>query len=189
MVVTDLLVEHFPQVVDLDFTARVENKLDEIAHGELKWVPSIRSFWDKFQERLEKAHTTIQKQTLVEATDEVCPNCGKPMVVKVGRFGRFLACTGYPECKTTKPFLATIGVNCPECGKLLVLRRSKQKKTVFYGCSGYPDCKFLTRNRPLPQPCPKCGGFMIAWGKSGTKCTKCGHRGKTSESEVEAIAV
>ncbi|MEW6141862.1 MAG: type I DNA topoisomerase [Chloroflexota bacterium] len=189
MVVTDLLAEHFPQVVDLDFTARVESKLDEIARGELKWVPSIRSFWDKFQERLEKAHTNIQKQTLVEETNEVCPNCSKPMVVKVGKFGRFLACTGYPECKTTKPFLATIGVNCPECGKPLVLRRSKQKKTVFYGCSGYPDCKFLTRNRPLPQPCPKCGGFMVAWGKSGTKCTKCSYRGKTSESEVEAIAV
>lgn len=188
MVVTDLLAEHFPQVVDLNFTARVENKLDEIARGELKWVPSIKSFWSKFQERLEKAHSVIQKQAPVEETDEVCPNCAKPMVVKVGRFGRFLACTGYPECKTTRPFLAKIGVNCPECGRPLVQRRSKQKKSVFYGCSGYPGCQFLTRNRPLPQPCPECGGLMVAWAGSGGKCTKCNYRSKTIESEAEVLA-
>ncbi len=188
MVVTDLLAEHFPQVVDLDFTARVEAKLDDIARGRLKWVPSIRSFWDKFRQRLEKAHTDIQKQTMVEETDEVCPNCGKPMVVRAGRFGRFLACSGYPECKTTRPFLAKIGVNCPDCGQPLVLRRSKQKKSIFYGCSGYPDCKFVSRNRPLPQPCPKCGGLTVAWGKSGSKCTRCNYRGKPSDTEVEAVA-
>jgi len=188
MVVTDLLAEHFPQVVDLDFTARVEAKLDDIARGRLKWVPSIRSFWDKFRQRLEKANTDIQKQTMVEETDEVCPSCGKPMVVRVGRFGRFLACSGYPECKTTRPFLAKIGVNCPDCGQPLVLRRSKQKKAVFYGCSGYPNCKFVSRNRPLPQPCPKCGGLVVAWGKSGTKCTRCDYRGKLSDTEVEVVA-
>ncbi|MCX8125970.1 MAG: type I DNA topoisomerase, partial [Dehalococcoidia bacterium] len=189
MLVTDLLSQHFPQIVDLEFTARMENKLDEIARGELEWVPSIKSFWKKFQERLERAHSTIQKQTVVTETNEACPNCGRQMAVKVGKFGRFLACTGYPECKTTKPFLAKIGVNCPECGRPLVQRRAKQSNTIFYGCSGYPECQFLTRNRPVPQVCPNCGGLMVAWGRSGVKCTKCSYHGKWSKSEAEALSV
>jgi DNA topoisomerase-1 len=122
---------------------------------------------------------------MTEESDEVCQNCGKPMLIKVGRFGRFLACSGYPDCKTTRPFLSKIGVNCPNCGKPLVMRRSKAKKSVFYGCSGYPDCKFISRNRPLSQPCPKCGSMTVSTGKSYSKCTKCDYRGKTSEPETE----
>jgi DNA topoisomerase-1 len=185
LVVTDLLADNFKRIVDLNFTARLEDKLDEIASGETKWVPSIKSFWTWFEADLNKAHVDVERVQMTEESDDVCQNCGKPMLIKVGRFGRFLACSGYPDCKTTRPFLSKIGVNCPNCGKPLVMRRSKAKKSVFYGCSGYPDCKFISRNRPLSQPCPKCGSMTVSTGKSYSKCTKCDYRGKTSEPETE----
>jgi DNA topoisomerase-1 len=183
LVVTDLLADNFKRIVDLDFTARLEGKLDEIASGKTKWVPSIKSFWTWFEADLNKAHVDVERVQMTEESDEVCQNCGKPMLIKVGRFGRFLACSGYPDCKTTRPF--KIGVNCPDCGKPLVMLRSKAKKSVFYGCSGYPDCKFISSNRPLSQPCPKCGSMTVSTGKSYSKCTKCDYRGKTSEPETE----
>jgi DNA topoisomerase-1 len=119
-----------------------------------------------------------------EATDEVCPKCGKPMVVKFGRFGKFLACSGYPECKTTKPFLVKVGVKCPECGGELVVKKSKKKRT-FYGCSNYPECNFILNTRPLPQPCPQCGGLLTVAGRGMVKCTKCEFRGKLKEIDKE----
>ena len=103
------------------------------------------------------------------------------MVVKFGRYGKFLACSGYPECKTTKPFLVKIGVKCPQCGSELIERKSKKKRT-FYGCSNYPNCRFFMNTRPLPQPCPQCGGLLTAYRRNLVKCTKCEYKGKMGES-------
>ncbi|MBA7691746.1 DNA topoisomerase 1 [subsurface metagenome] len=115
-----------------------------------------------------------------ELTEEICPECGKPLVIKIGRYGKFVACSGYPECKYTKAFQIKIGVRCPQCGGELVERMSK-KKRVFYGCSNYPDCQFATNFRPLPQPCPNCGGLLTLYREKWAKCTKCEYRGKLEE--------
>jgi len=119
-----------------------------------------------------------------EVTEETCPECGKSLIVKHGRYGKFLACSGYPECKYTKSFQVKIGVKCPECSSELIERLSKKKRT-FYGCSNYPNCQFATNFRPLPQPCPKCGGMLTLYRGKWAKCTKCEYKGKlpkTSEN-------
>jgi DNA topoisomerase-1 len=122
-----------------------------------------------------------------EATDEVCDKCGKPMLIRTGRFGKFIACSDYPECKTSKPILNKVGVPCPRCGGDLVQRRSRGKGRVFYGCSRYPDCDFLVNQRPLPEPCPECGGLMVQSGREGARCTACAWKGDASAPE-EALA-
>ena len=133
------------------------------------------------EQSLNSASQLMERVKLEEATDEICPECGKPMVIKFGRYGKFLACSGYPECKTTKPFLVKIGVKCPQCGGELIERKSKKKRT-FYGCSNYPDCKFIMNARPLPQPCPQCGGLLTTYRRNLVKCTKCEYKGKLAQS-------
>ncbi len=165
-VVSDLLVEHFPKIVDYQFTARMEEELDEIAEGKLKWQPVIREFYDPFKENLEKKKKTVEKQ--VEQTDIPCPVCGKPMVKKFGRFGQFLACSDYPKCKGTKPLpeeealqkkleAENHGKTCPKCGKgELVVKRGKFGH--FLGCSRYPECDYIGRiEKKTGIVCPKCG--------------------------------
>jgi DNA topoisomerase-1 len=112
-----------------------------------------------------------------EVTEETCPQCGKPLVVKIGRYGKFLACSGYPECKSTKSYQIKTGVSCPECGGELVEKVSKKKRT-FYGCSNYPNCDFATNFKPLLQPCPKCGSLQTVYRQKWSRCIKCGHREK-----------
>ncbi len=186
--ITDLLVKHFPNIVDLKFTARMEDELDGIANKEGNWVNVVRDFYTPFEKDLGKAADLIEKvKSPVEATDEVCPKCGKPMVVKTGRFGKFIACTGYPACKTTKPFLIKTGAHCPECGSELIEKVSKKKRT-FYGCSSYPKCKFALNQKPLPRPCPSCGGLLTMYRKQA-KCIKCGHKEKTEQPEADAARV
>ncbi|MDP2916827.1 MAG: type I DNA topoisomerase [Dehalococcoidia bacterium] len=182
-VVNDLLAEHFPDIVDIDFTARMEENLDEVAREHRNWVDVVKEFYKPFEKTLETAQERIEKVTLVETTTETCPKCGKPMVVKVGRFGKFLACSGYPECKTTKPFQIKTGAKCPECGGELIERTYKKggKTRRFYGCSNYPKCKFATIFRPLPQPCPKCAGLLTAMRGKMAKCVKCDYKGKIEE--------
>lgn len=146
--VTDFLVHYFPDIVNYDFTAEMEEGLDAIARGERQWVPLIAEFYSPFEKKLETVFNEAQKVELAEdQTDETCENCGKPMVVKVGRFGRFLACSGYPGCKTTKPLLQKIDLKCPECGGDIVIKRTK-KGRKFYGCSNYPKCKFASWRKP-----------------------------------------
>ena len=182
-VVNDLLAENFADIVDIDFTARMEENLDEVARDHRNWVDVIQDFYKPFEQTLETAQERIEKVELVETTGETCPKCGKTMVVKVGRFGKFLACSGYPECKTTKPFQIKTGAKCPECGGELVQRSYKKggKTRRFYGCSSYPKCKFATIFRPLPQPCPKCGSLLTAFKGNWAKCAKCEYRGKIEE--------
>jgi len=170
--VSDLLIDHFPNIVDLGFTAQMEEGLDQIARGEQEWVPFLQGFYDPFEKTLKMADQRMAKVKVVdEATDETCKQCGRPMVIKSGRYGRFLACSGYPECKNTKPLLVKIGIKCPQCSGEIVEKQSK-KKRIFYGCANYPDCGFATSNKPLPQPCPQCGGVLVMWGKRA-KCLKC----------------
>ena len=172
-VVNDLLVEHFPKVVDIGFTAHLEGELDEIASGEREWVAVVRDFYGPFATELDGAEERIQRVDLTEPTDVVCPTCGKPMVVRSGRFGRFLACSGYPECKTTQKLVKTTGAKCPECGADIIEKRSKKAKT-FYGCSRYPECQFATNRKPLTKPCPSCGKLLLPYGRNKGKCAKCG---------------
>ena len=170
--VSDLLTEHFPDIVDLGFTAQMEEGLDQIARGEWEWVPFLQGFYDPFEKTLKTAEQRMAKVKVVDdPTDETCEQCGRPMVIKSGRYGRFLACSGYPKCKNTKPLLVKIGVKCPKCGGDIVEKKSKRKR-IFYGCANYPGCKFATSNKPLPQPCPQCGDMLVVRGK-GAKCLKC----------------
>ncbi len=188
-VVNDLLAKHFPGIVDINFTAYMEDELDKVANEDKNWAVVIQEFYDPFAKSLESAAERMEKVTVEEATDEVCPECGKPMVVKFGRFGKFLACSGYPDCKYTKSFQIKVGVNCPECGGDIVQKKSKKKRT-FYGCSNYPDCTFATNLKPLPQPCPQCGGLLTAYRGNLAKCTQCAFRGKVREAvEGEAQTV
>ncbi len=190
-IVNDLLAANFPKVVDLSFTAQMEESLDEIARGEKEWVPILRGFYKPFDEKLKAATETLKRVNTDKATDEVCPKCGKPMVIKSGRFGRFLACTGYPECKTTMPLLVKTGARCPECGDSeggeLVERISKKKRR-FYGCSRYPQCTFTIRQKPVPQPCPQCGKLLIHYRGNTMKCTACEYKGDLSELELSGVA-
>ncbi len=172
-VVNDLLVEHFPKVVDIGFTANLEGELDEIAGGQREWVAVVRDFYNPFAAELNGAEERIPRVDVTEATDKVCPNCGRPMIVRSGRFGRFIACSGYPECKTTLKIVKSTGAHCPECGADVVEKRTKKKK-IFYGCSRYPECQFATNRKPLAKPCPKCGKLLLPYGKTKGKCASCG---------------
>ena len=186
VIVNDILAKHFPEIVDVGFTAEMEEELDDIASGERGWVPVLHGFYKPFEQDLNKASQNMEKVKLPEeTTGEVCPQCGLPMVVRVGRFGKFVACSGYPNCKTTHPYLIKIGVTCPECKGDLIERRSKKKRT-FYGCSNYPKCKFTQSRRPLPQPCPQCGGLLVASGKDNANCLKCEFKGKLSDIQSPA---
>jgi DNA topoisomerase-1 len=182
MVTNDLLVQHFPDIINVQFTAEMEKELDDIANNERQWPDVIQDFYTPFEKDYEKAVLTAEKVKLAdEPTGEMCPQCGKPLFFKTGRFGKFIACSGYPECKYTQSFQVKTGAKCPECGKELIQRLSKRRRT-FYGCSGYPDCNFLTNFKPLPQPCPQCGGLLTQHGKQAW-CIKCTYKEKVEEDK------
>jgi len=183
ILVTDLLIKHFPDIVDIEFTARMEDELDEIADENRDWVSVIQDFYTPFEESLQNATLLMEKVKVAdEVTDEVCPE-GHPLVIKEGRYGKFLACSHYPEHKYTKSFQIKTGVKCPECDGELVEKINKKRRT-FYGCSNWPDCDFAINSKPLPQPCPKCGGLLTAYRGKGAKCTKCEYRGKVANKEA-----
>lgn len=159
--VTGLMEEYFKEIVDVNFTAGMEDKLDDVEIKDLEWKKIIRDFYGPFEKELEVADNAIEKVTVEDQpTGETCELCGKPMVLKTGRFGEFIACSGYPECKNTKPIVKTIDVECPKCGKDIVARKSKKGK-LFYGCSGYPDCDQSYWYKPVNKKCPKCGALLI----------------------------
>jgi DNA topoisomerase-1 len=186
-IVSDLLTQHFPEIVDLDFTAQLEEELDEIARGERVWVSVLRDFYTPFEQLLNQALTKIERVKIAKPTEEVCSECGRPMLLKTGRFGKFLACSGYPECKKTMPYVVKTGVPCPKCGKEIVERTTK-KKRIFYGCSGYPQCQFAVNRRPVPKPCPQCGKMLIMYRDGWVKCTACEYKDKLEEVEKTGAA-
>ena len=159
--VNDLMEEYFKDIVDAGFTANMENRLDDVEVGSQKWKNLISEFYGPFKKELDVADSAIEKIVVEDVpTGELCELCGKPMVIKAGRFGDFIACSGYPECKNTKPIIKTIGVKCPNCGKDIVARKSKRGR-LFYGCSGYPECKTVFWNKPTNKRCPECNSILL----------------------------
>lgn len=181
MVVNDLLVEHFPTVFDIGFTSQLENELDEIASGDRAWVPVMREFYGPLTSAISQAERTMERVRLKdEPSGETCEKCGRPMVIKLGRYGKFLACSGFPECRNSKPLLTRIGVECPTCHQGEVVEKRSKKGRAFFGCERWPACDFTTWNKPVSAPCPNCGNeYMEEIGRRGdVKCPKCGHTGK-----------
>ena len=162
--VNNIMTEWFPTIVDKTFTANMESLLDGVEEGKVEWKSIIRNFYPDLEESVKKAQELLEKvQIADEETDVVCDKCGRHMVIKYGKFGKFLACPGFPECSNTKPYLEKIGVPCPKCGKDIVIRKTR-KGRVFYGCENYPDCDFTSWQKPVEKACPKCGKFMVIRG-------------------------
>jgi DNA topoisomerase I len=180
IIVIEALKEFFPEIIDADFTAKMENDLDAIEEGKVEWVNIIDDFYNGFQKRLTKAEEEMDK---VEIKDEPagidCENCGHEMVYKMGRYGKFLACSNFPECRNTKPILKDIGVTCPKCKEGNVVERKSKKRRVFYGCDRFPECDFLSWDKPISRPCPKCDSLLVEKrGKTDTQivCTSCDYK-------------
>jgi DNA topoisomerase I len=173
ILVTDLLVEHFPDVVDVQFTATMEADLDKIASNDMKWVDVVREFYGGFAEEILRAQKEMPEvKAEPEKIDRPCPVCGNDLVIRWGRYGKFISCSTYPTCKHTEPFLEKIGVTCPDDGGELVERKSR-KGRFFYGCANYPECQFVSWKKPVPQPCPSCGGVLVIANKREFQCLSC----------------
>ena len=169
--VNDLLTEHFPDIIDLEFTAEMENNLDQIAEGKKEWRPIIKNFYEPFAENLEKKYETVEKRDLTEKTNELCEKCGKIMIIKHGRFGRFIACSGFPDCRSTKPLPPiSLNIKCPKCLAGEIIQRKTRKGRIFYGCSRYPDCDLAAWQKPTGQLCIECGAAMVEL-KNSVKCS------------------
>ena len=165
-----LMKERFPKIVNLKFTAQMEQSLDTVEHGEVEWKALIDDFYKDFEKTLAKAKTDmdgVKIQLEEDKTDIICENCGRNMVIKVGRFGKFIACPGYPECKNVKKYVQKLGIKCPKCGDGDVIIKTTKRKTFFYGCSNYPKCDFVSWNEPVDEKCPQCGEVLFK--KKGKK--------------------
>ncbi len=171
--VNDLLVDHFPEIVDVNFTANMESELDEIASGEREWVDVIREFYGPFSVMLEEAREAMPEvKPEPELLDRMCPESGHPLQIRHGRYGKFIGCSNFPECRYTEPWLERIGVACPIDGGDIVERRSRRGR-VFYGCANYPECDFTSWKRPLNSACPNCGGMLVADTRKLASCLNC----------------
>jgi DNA topoisomerase-1 len=177
LIVNDLLVEHFPHVFDVGFTSQMEEELDEIASGERAWVPTMHEFYGPFVETLARAEQTMERVRLKdEPAGEDCEKCGRPMVIKLGKYGKFMACSGFPECRNSRPLLTRVGVACPTCREGEVVERRSKKGRTFYGCERYPACDFVSWNKPVDRACASCGNpYLVESGRRGQdKCPVCG---------------
>ncbi|MCK6627996.1 MAG: type I DNA topoisomerase [Anaerolineae bacterium] len=172
-VVNELLVEYFPDIINVEFTAQMEDDLDRIASGEMELTPVLHEFYDPFAKAVAYAETHMPEVEIEDQpTGELCEKCGHPMVLKFGRFGKFEACSNFPECRNAKPHLVKLGIACPNDGGELVERRTK-KGRVFYGCANYPECEWSSWKRPLPQPCPNCQGLLVQKNRNWAQCLNC----------------
>ncbi len=161
ILVLDLLKEHFPKIIDVAFTASLEEELDGIEEGDRRWQAVVGQFYEPFAADLKRAEEVIGPLEIPEEeSDVVCDKCGRKMVVKYGRFGKFLACPGFPECKNTKPIVEVLKAKCPACGGQMVERKSRKGRR-FYGCSNYPECTFVSWQKPMDRNCPTCGAFLV----------------------------
>lgn len=189
ILVNDLMTAYFMDIVDYDFTAGMEEKLDQVEEGKIRWQDILKGFYPALQGLIENADKSLEKVKIPdEVTDEICEKCGANMVIKMGRYGKFLACPNFPACRNTKPINETLDVKCPKCGGNVVVKRSKKGK-MFYGCDRYPACDFVSWDPPYDKPCEKCGAFMVVKErKSGEKIIKCsnkecGHRFSAESAE------
>lgn len=163
-VVNSIMKESFPTIVDEHFTANMESLLDSVAEGKVHWKTVVENFYPDLENAVAAAEKDLEKVTIEdEVTDEICEVCGRNMVVKYGPHGKFLACPGFPDCRNTKPYYEKIGVNCPKCGKDVVIKMTKKGRR-YYGCIDYPDCDFMSWGRPVEKKCPRCGGYMVEKG-------------------------
>jgi len=173
-VVNDLLIEYFPDILGVNFTAQMEEDLDEIASGRRKWNDLIGDFYKDFEPQLKRAQEEMpETKTEPEKIGRNCPKCGSELIVKWGRFGKFISCSNYPECKYTEPFLEKIGIACPKDGGDIVVRRTR-KGRIFYGCENYPNCDFTSWKKPIKISCPACGGVLVIKNKKELQCLNCG---------------
>ena len=171
--VNDLMVEYFPDIVDLKFTARMEEDLDMIAEGQAEWAEVMHEFYRPFLEDVKKAQAEMPVvKSGPEPIGRKCPEDGGELVIRYGRFGKFISCSNFPTCRYTEPWLEKIGVTCPKDGGEIVERKTRKGRT-FYGCINYPNCDFTSWKRPLKQPCPKCGGLLVVSNKREAQCTNC----------------
>ncbi|MFC7441707.1 type I DNA topoisomerase [Laceyella putida] len=184
-IVIQLIEEFFPEILNVKFTAHMEDDLDQVEEGKADWIEILDRFYQPFQGRLETAEKEMAEVELEdEVSDEVCEKCGSPMVYKFGRYGKFLACSSFPECRNTKAIIKSTGVTCPKCKEGEVVERKSKKQRTFYGCNRYPDCDFVSWDPPVARPCPKCRGMMVEKkGKKGTvtRCTSCDYTEETKD--------
>jgi DNA topoisomerase-1 len=173
ILVNDLMMKYFPEIVDYNFTAHMEEDLDKISTGEAEWVKIMDEFYGPFSKQVEKAQEDMPVvKSGPEPIGRNCPECGKELVIRYGRYGKFISCSGFPECRYTEPWLEKIGVACPQDGGDLVERKTR-KGRIFFGCNNYPECDFTSWKRPIPQPCPNCQGLLVIANKREVQCLKC----------------
>ena len=191
--ITALMKNHFPKIVNVKFTAEMESELDRVETGNEQWVALLHTFYDDFSETLKEAKEEMKDEKIEleeDKTDYICENCGKPMVYKYGRYGRFIACSGWPECKTVKKVVEKLGIPCPRCGGDIIVRHTKKGK-IFYGCGNYPNCTFASWSEPTTEICPNCGGMLFK--KEGRKpklvCTNeaCKYEREIPRSDEESV--
>ncbi|RQD68223.1 MAG: type I DNA topoisomerase [Tindallia sp. MSAO_Bac2] len=190
ILVTTLLEDYFSKILDVHFTAELEKRLDSVEEGKEGWKEIIREFYGPFNEMIEYADQQVEEVDFVEESDETCDQCGATMLIKYGRYGKFLACSNYPECKNTKPFIKKIGMACPTCKTGEVVERKSKKGRLFYGCSRFPECRFVSWSRPVEEKCPECSSHMtLKRLKKGDQfvCSnsECGYKRKLTSEEQE----
>lgn len=183
IIVTDILENNFQKFIDVDYTADMERKLDTVEEGKTEWKEVVSESYEPLKEAIEVAIENIEKVNMDEEIDEICENCGSNMVIKYGRFGKFIACKNYPECKTSRPLVNKIGVKCPNCKDGDIILRKSRKGKAFYGCTGYPDCDFVSWNKPTGDICEICGSYMVE------KVTKSETKIVCSNKECKAVKV
>lgn len=183
-VVNDSVTEYFPDIIDVQFTNEMERSLDDIADGEADWVSVIDKFYKGFSPQVERAEDEMEKIEIKdEPAGEDCEKCGSPMVYKMGRYGKFMACSNFPDCRNTKAIVKSIGVKCPKCNEGNVVERKSKKNRIFYGCDRFPECDFVSWDKPIGRDCPKCDNYLVESkkGKNVTvKCTECDYSEKAS---------
>ncbi|MCZ8512382.1 type I DNA topoisomerase [Paenibacillus filicis] len=181
------MIEFFPEILDVEFTAQMEEELDHVEEGKEDWVQVLSQFYESFEKRLEVAEEEMEKIEIQdEVSDEICEKCGRHFVYKMGRFGKFLACSGFPDCRNTKPIVKDIGVTCPNCKQGKIIERRSKKGRIFYGCDRYPECDFVSWDKPVDHPCPNCGSMLIEKrNKSGVfvQCVQCDFKEEAKEEE------
>jgi len=172
-VVNDLLVNHFPEIVDIGFTAEMEENLDKIAEGKRKWTPVIREFYEPFEENLQKKYQEVSKKDITEKpTEKTCPKCGAPLLIRLGKYGKFYACSKFPKCRYTESLEEnTLGIKCPKCKKGKIVEKRTRKRKIFYGCSNWPKCDFALWDRPTGEKCEKCKSLLIETKRKQIKCS------------------
>lgn len=184
-IVHEQVKDYFPEIIDVDFTVNMETLLDKIADGDIAWKKVVSDFYNSFKQDVARAESEMEKIEIKdEPAGEDCEKCGSPMVIKMGRYGKFMACSNFPDCRNTKAIVKPIGVTCPKCKKGDVVERKSKKNRVFYGCSGYPECDFVTWDKPVGRDCPKCDHYLVESKKGRTSqvvCSNCDYKEKVQK--------